>query len=78
MTNELIYPIVNLRSCLFISFFFEYTGKAEPLEDEKEMGMFRRILEMREKLEGIIQLQTIKYQRSGIPSCRKNSEKEIG
>lgn len=25
--------------------------------------MFRRILEMREKLEGIIQLQTIKYQR---------------
>ena len=27
------------------------------------MSMFRRILEMRKKLEGIIQLQTIKYQR---------------
>ena len=33
------------------------------IEDEKDISMFRRILEMRNRLEGIIQLQTIKYQR---------------
>ena len=39
-----------------------FPGKTVPLEDEHEVSMFKRIQEMRSKLEGIIQLQTIKYQ----------------
>lgn len=52
-----------LVSCFLFTFCTLLAGKTEPLEDDKEISMFRRILEMREKLEGIIQLQTIKYQR---------------
>lgn len=51
------------------------------MEDEKEVSMFRRIIDMREKLEGIIQLQTIKYQRQLAlmlrDSKRKQREQEL-
>jgi hypothetical protein len=38
--------------------------------------MFRRILQMREKLEGIIQLQTIKYQRQLALMLRDSKQRQ--
>lgn len=38
--------------------------------------MFRRILDMRSKLEGIIQLQTIKYQRQLAIMLRDSKQKQ--
>jgi hypothetical protein len=52
------------------------TGKTAPLEDDKEVSMFRRILQMREKLEGIIQLQTIKYQRQLALMLRDSKQRQ--
>ena len=64
--------VVNFATIRYIFFLFfteiflcsycAYAGKTVPLEEEHEVSMFKRILEMRSKLESIIQLQTIKYQ----------------
>jgi hypothetical protein len=54
----------------------DITGKTAPLEDDKEVSMFRRILQMREKLEGIIQLQTIKYQRQLALMLRDSKQRQ--
>jgi hypothetical protein len=46
------------------------------LADEHELSMFRRILEMRSKLEGIIELQTVKYQRQLALMLRDSKQKQ--